>query len=277
MNWELPALGAVSSMLLMLLLAMKWKLPKLPALAGAVVATLTAAFPFVWVYPLCRTNRGMAVAVFAQIAVALTFALSLMMLRFWRDPERVPPEEDGVVLSPADGKVLYVRDVDQGSTPLVTKHGRDYLLRELTGTSLLASAAHVIGVEMTFLDVHVNRCPIGGQVKLLKHIGGRFISLGKDESPFVNERLTTIIENAALTMVVVQVASRLVRRVESYLNIGETVSAGQRLGRIWLGSLVAVVLPKREDMRIEVKPGDHVKAGFSVLARHAVNDERAEG
>ncbi|MGB5933812.1 MAG: phosphatidylserine decarboxylase [Anaerolineae bacterium] len=276
MGWELLALGAASSMFLVLLLIMKWKLPKLHALVGATAATLAAALPFFWIYPLCQTNGGMAVAVFGQITTALTLALALTLLCFWRDPERVPPDEDGVVLSPADGEVLYVSNVDEGSTPLVTKGGRDYLLRELTGANLLASAAYVIAVEMNLLDVHVNRCPIAGEVKLLKHIEGKFISLRKDEAPFVNARFTTIIENASLTLAVIQVASRLVRRIESYLSAGETVSAGQRLGVIRLGSLVAVVLPKRENVRIEVKPGDRVTAGISVLARYEVKDERTE-
>jgi len=276
MTWELPALGAASSVLLMLPLAMKWKLPKLPTLAGITAATLAAALPFFWIYPLCETGWELAIAVFGQIAVALVLALSLIMLRFWRDPERVPPEEDGIVVSAADGKVVYVKTVDEGSTPLVTKAGRDYLLHELTGTSVLASTAYVIGVEMTYLDVHVTRCPIAGQVKLQKDIEGKFMSLRKDIAPFVNARLTTIIENTSLTVAVVQVASRLVRRVESYLNVGETVGIGRRLGMIRFGSLAAVVLPKRKDVKIEVKAGDRVKAGLSVLARYEVNDGRIE-
>jgi phosphatidylserine decarboxylase len=276
MSWELSTLGAASSILLMLLLAVKWKLPTLPALTGAAAVTLIAALAFFWIYPLCETGWGLAAAVFGQITAAFALAFSLMVLCFWRDPERIPPERDGVVLSPADGKVLYVSNVDEGSTPLVTKSGRDYLLRELTGTNLLASAAQVIGVEMNLLDVHVNRCPIAGQVRLLKHIEGKFVSLRKDEAPFVNARLTTIIENASLTLAVVQVASRLVRRIESYLSAGETVSAGQRLGVIRLGSLVAVVLPEREDVRIEVKPGDRVTAGISVLAHYELKDERVQ-
>lgn len=275
MSWVLLALGAASSLLSMLPLVVKWKLPKMPALAGAAAATLVAALSFFWIYPLCETGWGLAAGVFGQTALALALAFSLMMLCFWRDPERVPPEKDGVVLSAADGEVLYIRTVDEGSTPLVTKGGRDYLLRELTGTNLLASATHVIGVEMNLLNVHVNRCPIAGEVKLLKHIEGKFMSLRKDEAPFVNERLTTIIENASLTVGVIQVASRLVRRIESYLRIGETVGAGQRLGIIRFGSLVAVLLPKREDVKIEVKPGDRVTAGVSVLARYEVKDEGA--
>lgn len=264
----MPILGAACSLALMLLLAMKWRLQKLPALAGTAVATLLVTLPLFWIYPLLQRSWGSVAVVFGQIAMALTVALSLMMLCFWRDPERVPPENDGIVLSAADGEVLYIRTIDEGSTPLVTKGARHYLLRELTGTSLLASAAYVIAVEMNLLNVHVNRCPIAGQVKLLKHIEGKFISLRKDEAPFVNERLTTIIESASFTVAVVQVASRLMRRVESYLGVGERVSVGQRLGMIRLGSLVAVVLPKREDVRIEVKPGDRVTAGVSVLARY---------
>lgn len=273
MKWELPAFGAVFSLLLMLPLIIKWKLPKLPTLAGGAIVATAAAILFYWIYPLCQTIWGLAMAVFAQIGLALSLAVSLMMLRFWRDPERVPPEQDGVILSAADGKVLYIKIVEEGSTPLVTKRGRDYLLKELTGSSLPASAAYLIGVEMSFLDVHVNRCPIGGRVRMLKHIEGRFISLGEKESPFVNERFTTIIENLSLFVVVVQVASRLVRRVESYLREGDRVSVGQRLGVIKLGSLVAVVLPRREDVRIEVQPGDRVTAGVTVLARYEANEE----
>jgi len=276
MNWRLPTLVAVSSLLLMLPLAIKWKIAELPALAGAAAASVAAVLPFLWIYPLCETNGTLAAAVVGQAALALTLALSLIMLRFWRDPERVPPEEDGVVLSAADGKVVYVRTVDEGSTPLVTKGSRDYLLKELTGTNVLVNAAHVIGVEMTYLDVHVTWCPIAGQVKLQKRIKGKFISLRKDEAPFVNERLTTIVENTSLTVAVVQVASRLVRCVESYLSVGETVRTGQRLGMIRFGSLVALVLPKRGDLRVEVQPGDRVMAGVSVLARYEVSTKRGE-
>lgn len=276
MSWERAALGAVISVLLMLPLVVKWKLPKLITLIGAVAVSIVAAVPFFWIYPMGGAGWGLVLAVLGQIALALALGLRLLMWRFWRDPERVPPEVDGVVLSAADGKVLYVRTIDQGSTPLVTKSGRDYALRELTGTSPLGTAAHIIGVGMNLLDVHVNRCPIAGQVNSLKHIEGQFISLAREEAPFVNARLTTVIENASLSVAVVQVASRLVRRVESYLNVGERVSAGQRLGMIRFGSLVTVVFPHAENVRIEVKPGDRVTAGVSVLARYEASDEGAE-
>jgi phosphatidylserine decarboxylase len=272
----LLAAGIAVSLLLMLALAIKWKLPRLPTLIGAVVASIAAALPFFWIYPLCGTGLGQMAAVAGQIALSLALGLGLLMSRFWRDPERAPPQEDGIVLSAADGEVLYVRTIDDGSTPLVRKSGRDYLLRELTGTNLLGSAVYVIAVGMSFLDVHVNRCPIAGQVRLSHPIEGKFMSLRKDEAPFVNARLTTILENASLSVAVVQVASRLVRCVESFVTVGQNVGTGQRLGMIRFGSLVAVIVPQIKGVRIVDKPGERVTAGVSVLAYCDVKDTRSE-
>ncbi len=271
MNLGLPALGAALSALLMLALAVKWKLPQRLALIGLAVAAIVTAVPFIWIYPLFASKLGLGLVAFGQISAALAFGLLLVSLRFWRDPERIPPETDGVVLSAADGEVVYVWNIAKGSATVVSKGGRNYHLDELIGTNLATSAVHVVGVGMSFLDVHVNRCPISGQVRVTKHLVGKFMSLGKAEAPFVNERLTTVIENDFLNVGVVQIASRLVRRVQSYLRVGEAVSAGQRLGMIRLGSLVAIIIPDREDVQIEVTPGDRVKAGISVLARYRVD------
>jgi len=272
--WKFPALFAILSLILMIPLIIKWKLPRVPSISGAAIAALMAAIPFIWIYPLCNTRFELTAGIISQLALALCISISLMLMRFWRDPERDSPRGDDIILSPADGKVLYIRDIDEGSVPLVTKNGKDYSLNELTGTSLLSNAAYLIGVEMSFLDVHVNRCPINGRVRMLTHIKGKFMSLGKPESPFVNERFTTIIDNQSLSIVVVQVASRLVRRIESYLNEGEIVDIGQRLGVIKLGSLVAVVLPRREDIWINVQNGDRVTAGLTVLAHYSPSVER---
>jgi phosphatidylserine decarboxylase len=267
----LPALGAALSALLMLALAMKWKLPRLQALTGIAAVAILTALPFVWIYPLSRSGSRVGVVALGQISAALAFGLLLVLLRFWRDPKRVPLETEGVVLSAADGEVVYLWNLSEDSATVVSKAGMSYRLDELTGTKLATGAVHVIGVGMSFLDVHVNRCPISGQVKLMTHIPGRFMSLGKDEAPFVNERLTSVFENDSLNVAVVQIASRLVRRVRSDLKVGQTVGAGQRLGMIRFGSLVAIIIPDREDVQIQVRPGDHVMAGLSVLARYSVS------
>jgi phosphatidylserine decarboxylase len=270
MSLGMPVLGAAFSALLMLALAMKWQLPKMLALIGIAIAAIVTSLPFIWIYPLFKSNLGLGATVLGQISVAFALALSLVLLRFWRDPERLPLEKDGVVLSAADGEVVYVWSIPEDSATEVSKKGRKYRLDELTGTGLATRPVHVVGIGMSFLDVHVNRCPISGRVKLMKHLAGKFISLRKAEAPFVNERLTTIIENDSLNVAIVQIASRLVRRIQSYLRAGETVSAGQRLGIIRLGSLVATIIPDRDDVQIEVKPGDRVTAGISVLARYGV-------
>lgn len=268
MIWAFLSLGIVGSAFVMLLLAMKWKFPKALAWAGSTAVALVVALTFVWIYPLSSSVWVRAIVLLGQVTVSLILGLSLVMLRFWRDPERAPPKGKGLVLSPADGKIGYVLSLDSGSTPMLSKRGRDFLVTELTGTKTLAAASCLIGVEMSFLDVHVNRCPIGGKVTLLKHIEGQFMSLGREEAQFLNARCTTVIEGCSLTLAVVQIASRLVRRVDSYLRPDATVTSGQRLGIIRFGSLVAVVLPQREDIEILVKPGDRVTAGESILARY---------
>jgi phosphatidylserine decarboxylase len=267
MRWDLLTIGLAASVIVQLLLAAKWKVPFRVAGLGGVSVSLLAALPFLWIYPACSTTRALIVAFSAQVTVALGLSAAGLMLAFWRDPERVPPETSGVILSAADGQVAYITAVDDSSVPLVTKHGQAYRLEELIDTSLVTGPAWVIGVEMNFLNVHVNRCPIEGHVRLVRHIPGRFLSLRRDEAPFVNERLTTVIEGPKLSVGVVQVASRLVRRIQGYLSLGQRVDAAQRLGMIRFGSLVAVVVPQSQDIDIQVKVGEHVTAGVSVLAR----------
>lgn len=267
--------GILLSAGLVFLLAWKWKIPSMPAIMGGGAATLVAAAAFWWFSTSLDAPLSPITGLIGQPALATLLGLSLLMVRFWRDPERQPPAQDGVVLSAADGQVIYIRETDANETPLITKSGRDYSLTELTGTDLLAQPAYVIGVEMSFMDVHVNRCPINGQVKLLEFIEGKFISLRKDEAPFINERFTTIIENDALMVGVVQVASRLVRCIRNYLTQESLVQAGERLGIIRLGSLVAIIIPKHENVLLTVKPGDRVTAGVSILARYKTPREEA--
>jgi phosphatidylserine decarboxylase len=150
--------------------------------------------------------------------------------------------------------------------PVATKHGRDYGLTELTKTPLNAEEAIVVGIAMSFLDVHVNRAPIAGRVKLRKHFPGRFGSLGKPRMVFENERATTVIEGLGLEVAVVQIASRLVRQIASFVRVDEKVELGQRIGVIRLGSQVDVVLPQRAGVEVTVRPGDRIRAGESVLA-----------
>lgn len=260
-----------------------------PTLAGCLLA-LAVTVPLAWKWELGVRRVALAVAGLALAsalvvaaltgsgaaplvrsalvsALTLTAAFAILAYRFYRDPDRDPPRDAGdAVVSPADGEVVYVRRSEGGLLPSATKRGRDYELVELTKTPLREREAIVVGIAMSFLDVHVNRAPIAGRVRLRRHFPGRFGSLGRPEMVYANERATTIIERDGLEVAVVQIASRLVRQIASYVDVGQDVSLGQRIGVIRLGSQVDVVLPALPGIQVAVRAGQRVRAGESVLA-----------
>jgi phosphatidylserine decarboxylase len=139
---------------------------------------------------------------------------------------------------------------------------------ELLKTSFYSSEVWVIGISMSLLDVHVNRAPISGLVTVQKHFRGRFGSLRVAEREFDNERATTIIQGDRLEVAVVQIASRLVRQIVSYVKVGGQLALGQRMGAIRLGSQVDLILPARADLSIMAQVGAQVKAGETVMATY---------
>ena len=103
---------------------------------------------------------------------------------------------------------------------------------------------------------------------ILKHIKGKFFSLKKEESILQNERVLMDIKNDDLMIGIVQIASRLVRRIISYLREGESVEMGQRVGMIKFGSQVDVVLPNLDGLEVQVTVGQELKAGVSIIANY---------
>jgi phosphatidylserine decarboxylase len=255
--------GGLLALALSVPLAWKWELG-VRRVAIAVAGLAVLAGLLVWALP---GDPSTFVGALLVAAISLAAAFAILAYRFYRDPERTPPQlSDDVVICPADGEVIYVRHSEGGKLPSSTKKGRDYDLVELTKTPLRHDDAIVIGIAMSFLDVHVNRAPIAGRVRLRQHFPGRFGSLGRPEMVYENERATTVIERGDMEIAMVQIASRLVRQIASYVKVGEDVSLGQRVGVIRLGSQVDVVLPARPDVVVKVREGQRVRAGESVLA-----------
>jgi phosphatidylserine decarboxylase len=249
------------------LLGWKWRIDIKQAIVVAFVIGGLAGF-IVYIINSKVTDLSIAFIVFLELSFVFMMTFVVIVLRFYRDPERVPPETDRVILSPADGHVNYVKRVEKGTLPVSTKHGRQFELNELTGTDLFLDATYLVGIEMNMLNVHVNRSPVKGKIILQKRIKGRFLSLRRPESESLNERVTTIIDNGAFKVAVIQIATRLVRRIVSYLKQGDTVEIGQRIGMIKFGSQVDMTIPELQQLEIVVKPGDAVKAGLTVIAKY---------
>lgn len=255
--------GASIALVVALPLAWKWELGMVRAAvavgvcalaAGAAVGVLDAAI-----------GVGFTTALLLVAGLTLTFAGAAVLWRFYRDPERTSPDRHEVVVSPADGQVIYVHSCAGGALPVSTKNGRCYALDELVRTRLRSDDAVVVGIALNFLDVHVNRAPIAGTVSKQQRYPGRFASLKDPSAVFVNERSTTVVERPDLQVAVVLIASRLVRRIISHVREGDSVAMGQRIGAIRFGSQVDVVLPD-EDVRVLVRPGQRVRAGETVIA-----------
>jgi phosphatidylserine decarboxylase len=259
-----------------------------PVLVGVLLALLTM-LPLAWKWQLgvarvalflvvVGTVVGLLVGLLGEDVMApgersilvwmitVICAFGTLAYRFYRDPERTSPEAEGAIASPAEGDVIYVRAFRNGILPVSEKHGREVALEELTRTPLRHRDAVVVGIAMSFLDVHVNRAPIRGRIALQRHFPGSFASLRRPETVYQNERMTTVIEQGDLQVAVVQIASRLVRQIKSFVHEGQDVDLGQRIGVIRFGSQVDLVLPLRADLRVLVRPGKHVRAGQSVLA-----------
>jgi phosphatidylserine decarboxylase len=278
-------LGILLGLLTALPLAWKWELGV--ARTAAFIATAGAASGLAVVLLGGAVELGGAVAALLVWGLTMALAVGVLAYRFYRDPERTTPTGEGVIVSPADGEVLYVREVHGGMLPVASKRGREYPLEELTRTPLRHRDATIVGIGMSFLDVHVNRAPIGGRIALQRHFAGTFGSLKKPEMVLQNERMTTVIERDGLQLAVVQIASRLVRQIVSLVKEGQDVVLGERIGVIRFGSQVDLVLPARPELRVVVHPGMHLRAGESLVALATkdidagmvppASDDRAEG
>jgi phosphatidylserine decarboxylase len=146
---------------------------------------------------------------------------------FFRDPWRVTPRREGLLISPADGIVMSVAPVPP---PPELAMGEDPVVR--------------VGIFLNIFDVHVTRAPIGGRVALVRYSKGRFINASRDEASLENERMAIrIAPPVGPEIVFVQVAGLLARRIVCDLGLGQEVAAGQRVGIIRFGSRVDVYCP----------------------------------
>jgi phosphatidylserine decarboxylase len=175
---------------------------------------------------------------------ALGILLSLFSLWFFRNPDRTPPPGTGIVVSPADGRIVYA-----GESP----PGR-----------YAAEAGKRVSIFMSGIDVHVNRAPVSGRVAAVRYHKGTFHIASVDKASLLNEQNGVAIATPeGRTVTYVQIAGMIARRIVCDLKEGDAVRQGQRVGMIRFGSRVDLYLPA--EVRLSVAVGDRVRAGESVV------------
>lgn len=204
------------------------------------------------------------VVIAAAITVVLFFVSSILgwlsvMLTIWvaaffRDPVRVTPVGDGLIVAPADGLVILIQDVVPP--------------RELTGGEggIPATPATRVSIFMSVFDVHINRSPIPGRVTRVVYIPGKFVNAELDKASEDNERQHFVVEGqGGVRIAFTQIAGLVARRIMRFTKEGDTVAAGQRIGLIRFGSRVDVYLPAGTAPQVAL--GQRTLAGETVLGR----------
>jgi phosphatidylserine decarboxylase len=185
------------------------------------------------------------VAFFGISWLIILFAfITFFIIWFFRNPERYFQEEEKVLISPADGKVIKIEDV------------------EVNGT--VSGRFKKISIFMNVFNVHVNRAVYSGKIETINYLEGKFFSANLDKASLDNERNEIMIRSEdGHSIWMVQIAGLIARRIVCWVNVGTTIKKGERFGLIRFGSRVDVYLP--EDSQISVKLRDNVKAGQTVL------------
>jgi phosphatidylserine decarboxylase len=172
---------------------------------------------------------------------SLPVLLALFFLWFFRDPERKIPTGPGEIVSPADGVVTQAEWI------------------ETSGGSRLR-----ISVFLSVFDVHVNRAPVSGTVKVVEYREGRFLNAMNSLSAVVNEQTLVVLDTGTCEISYKQIAGLLARRIVCTVKVGDRIQRGQRVGMIKFGSRVDVLLPA--DAVPKVDSGSRVRGGSSILA-----------
>jgi len=195
----------------------------LPPLAGGLVLLLV------------RTS------VAVLIGGALVF-LALFVFYFFRNPSRMIPMEPGVVVSPADGRVVVVKEEENGGRP-----------------------GQRISIFLAIWNVHVNRSPAAGTIQRIEYKPGKFLAAWAEHASLENEQNVFTLSSEYGEIVFKQIAGWVARRVVAWKRTGDSVARGELVGLVRFGSRVDLWLP--ESAEIAVKVGDQVKGGSSVVAR----------
>lgn len=171
--------------------------------------------------------------------------LTLFIIWFFRNPERNIPAGKNLVISPADGKIILIKEVDE--------------------KRILKKKVVKISIFMNLFNVHVNRIPYPGRIADILYNPGKFVSANLDKASLENEQNAVVVETENREKILfIQIAGLIARRIVCRLDKGQKVEKGERFGLIRFGSRVDVYLPQNVDIKVAI--GEKVKGGESILA-----------
>jgi phosphatidylserine decarboxylase len=177
-------------------------------------------------------------------AAGICGVLGLFVAFFFRDPERAIPSGAGLVVSPADGRIVRIAPADEGNP--------------------LGPGATQVSIFLSIFNVHVNRAPIAGRVARVDYHPGEFLPAFDDKASLRNEQNSVLLEDQGGRVAFKQIAGLIARRIVFRKRVGDAVARGERVGLIKFGSRVDVFVPA--GARLGVAHGEHVTGGVSVLA-----------
>jgi phosphatidylserine decarboxylase len=207
-------------------MALREAKPFLIILAILAVACLFLPYPFYWI-------------------TLLPDILFIYVLYFFRDPQRIPPADPNAIISAADGKVIFVDEVEEPS------YSHQKMKR--------------VAVFLSVFDVHVNRMPYAGTIQKVTHQPGKFLDARVPDIDVQNEAMNWLVSTNRGEMVIRQIAGLIARRIVAWAKEGQTLTTAERFGMIRFGSRTDVFLPL--DCELLVKPGERVQGGKTVIAR----------
>ncbi|MCP9223608.1 phosphatidylserine decarboxylase [Erythrobacter sp. LQ02-29] len=209
-------------------------------------------------FGLIVAGLALVAALFAWETIAWPLGfLSLGVLAFFRDPERVVPQGDKCIIAPADGLVSLISTV----APPAQLQGADQNGQE----GLPPGEVIRVSIFMSVFDVHINRAPVGGTISRLAYIPGKFLNADLDKASEENERQHILVTRPdGVQIGFTQIAGLVARRIVPFVQTGDMVAAGQRVGLIRFGSRVDVYLPAGTAPKVIL--GQKVVAGETVLA-----------
>jgi phosphatidylserine decarboxylase len=211
-------------------------------------SSLCLAAAFTW---WSQYTGGLARATLYFLATAAA-VVGILIAWFFRNPRRRIPAEPGLVVSPADGKVVEITEIPHDE--------------------FLGGAAIRIGIFLSIFNVHINRSPVAARVIGLQYRPGKCLNALRPESARENEQLAVLIEEQDAphrAMIVRQITGAIARRIVCWLKPGDVLGRGDQFGMIKLGSRTELVIPVEPGLEISVRLRDNVKAGRSVLAKYS--------